>query len=483
VFDGTRMLAEHILLNQLGVIHADAELRNMFHDLFIEKVLINAFEEFTPGMSYTYERDNIKFINLWIPGKQYLEIHEMAKMIDVMDIRGALTLIEERLPVMYFYLCQMTQRGSLEYFINWLINMANFNTMSILPVINTVQGTGKGVFIEHVLEHYLNHEYVNVVTSGKISGNFNAFMEKSSLIVLDEGNFSKSHEVDNLKLLTGNKYIQMEKKGVDSVKIKRHFNLLMMTNGDSPIVHPSNDRRITYFRCDVTLLDSVKQYGFETIDDFIVSLKEEVSEFWAILVKTAPKTEWSNANLKDNQFNKQILMMHPFGNLLIMMLNNEWDEIKLQMNENIDDNMVITANLEMIDHIRTEFDQSGTINLTLINKYIKSLVFKSFISIQQFIKMNALEKNGIQIKNNGTAVLIYINKAKLKNLIHMSNNLGKLFECYNDENINKTLSLVNSHNIEDEHTAEVLQDVGLVPMTNTDPLGLNLNIAPSTIIQ
>lgn len=493
MFDGTKMMTEHILLNQLNKYHADFELRNAFHDKFIEKILINAFEEFTPGAGYTYERKNIKYINLWIPGKDYLKIHEMSKNIDQMDIASALGLIKERLPVMNYYLHQMTQKGSIEYFLNWLINVANFNTMSTIPVINTVQGTGKGVFVTNVLEHYLNHEYVNVVNSDKVASNFNAFMEKSSLIVLDEGDFSRSHEVDNLKLLTGNEYIQVEKKGVDSQKMKKHFNLLMMTNGETPIIHPSNDRRITYFRCDVTLLDSIKHAGFETIDEFIVALREEVPEFWAILVKTAPKTEWNNQNLKDNQFNKQILMMHPFGKLLIKMLDNEWEEIKLQMSENEGDPLIITSNLEMIEHIKNEFESTGTINLTLINKYIKSLNFKTYVSVQQFIKNNALTKNGIEIKNTSTSVIIHINKYKLKNLIEMENNLGKLFDCYNPENIDKTLSLVNAHKeLDDEKVVEVLNDVGLTPHLNNDPLGLNnqtpvngltLPQAPNTIIQ
>jgi hypothetical protein len=489
-FDGTKMMSDHILLHQLGKVGADKELRAVFHEKFEERVLINAFEEFNPGKPHQYTKGFIKYINLWIPGKAYLKIHEMSEVIDQMDIKSALGLIKNRLPVMDFYLHQITQKGSIEYLINWLINTAHFNRMSTLPVITTVQGTGKGVFVTNVLEHYLNHKYVNVVTSEKISSNFNAFMEQSSLIVLDEGDFSKSHEVDNLKLLTGNEFIQVEKKGIDSQKMRRHFNLLMLTNGETPLIHPSNDRRMTYFRGDVTLLDSIEHAGFDTIDNFILAVKEEVDEFWAILLKTTPKPEWNNANLKDNQFNKQILLMHPFGKLIIKMIENEWNEIKLQISENIDDNVVIAANLEMVSNIQKAFESTGTVDLTLINKYIKSLPFKSFVSVQQFIKSNALHKNGIEIQNTGTAVLLHINKYKLKELIKMENNLGKLFDCYNSENLDNTLNDVNSHHDldNDGHVADILEDVGLAPINNTDPLNLSpiapgVPAAPSTIMQ
>ena len=90
------------------------------------------------------------------------------------------------------------------------------------------KGGTTGIAIRHLCEwlnYYLNQEYVNVVTSEKIQSNFNAFMETSSMIVLDEGDFSKSKEVDQLKFLTGNDRITVEKKGVDSTQMKKYFNI------------------------------------------------------------------------------------------------------------------------------------------------------------------------------------------------------------------------------------------------------------------
>ena len=155
IFDGTRMMSDHILVNQLGMTDgADMELRSIFHERFVEKVLINAFEEFRPGKPYTYERGHIKYINLWIPGKEYTKIHEMAETIDEMDIASAIGLIKNRLPNIWFYLNQITQKGNLEYFINWLICVAQFKTLSTIPIITSVQGTGKGLFVTHFLERY-----------------------------------------------------------------------------------------------------------------------------------------------------------------------------------------------------------------------------------------------------------------------------------------------------------------------------------------
>lgn len=481
-FDGTKMLTDHILLNQLNVAGASLTLRSEFHDMFVEKVLINAFESFIPGKPATFSEGFVKYVNLWIPGDDYLEVHERAKLIDQMDIPQAIAMIKDQLPTMYFYLCQMTQKGSLEYFVNWLINVSQFKTMSTIPIITTVQGTGKGVFIENVLHYYLNQKYVNTVSADKMANNFNSFMMQSALIVLDEGDFSSSKEIDNLKLLSGNNWIQVEKKGVDSENVQKRFNMIMMTNGETPARHPSNDRRFTYFRCDVSLTDSITHLGFEHIDDFIESVHTEVCDFWAILTKTNTKQEWSQHNLKDNQFNKQILLMHQFGILILKIIDGEWDEIKLQISENSSESMVIQNDLEMIDNIKHEFEQSGKIDLALINRYIKSMNFKSFISVQQFIKMNALHKNGITVETTSTNVKIVIDKKKLKALVKMSNNLGKLYPAYNDENIEKTLNDINSHDsVESDVEAAVILNAGLQPIDSSDPLGLQ-PMSPSSVI-
>ncbi len=497
-FDGTRMMSDHILMNQLGLQgNADMELRSLFHDRFVEKILINAFEEFRPGKEYTYEVDHIKYVNLWIPGKEYLNIVEMSKLIDPMDIASAIDIIKTRLPSMYFYLNQITQKGSLEYFINWLVCVGQFKVMSNIPIITSVQGTGKNLFVQEVLEKILNQEYINVVNSEKMANNFNAFMEKSSLIVMDEGDFTGTHEINNIKMLSGNKWIQVEKKGIDSSKIERNFNMIIMTNGETPFRHPSNDRRITYFRLDVSLEDSIQKTDYASIDDFILDLKEEVSEFWAILLKTQTKQEWVNQNLKDNQFNKQILLMHPFGKLVIKILENDWDAIKLQINENVDDFLTVTSNIEMIDNIKHSYETTGSIDLTLINKFIKSLNYKTFTGVQQFIEINNLNQNGIYTVTDSKSVKIYIKKEKAKALIYMRNNLGNVLECYNEQNIEETMSTqinVNRRNGSAKSDSELINeklDFGMRPhepvklevINKVDPLGILKPASPSTIEQ
>ncbi len=438
-FDGSRMLTDHVLMHQLGVQAPDMILRTEFHDLFVEKILISAFEEFSPGKGQVFEVDHINYVNTWIPGKNYSDIMELAGKLDPMDIPSAIELIKETLPASYYFLCQLTQKGSMAYFVNWLACNAKFKTLPALPVITSVQGLGKNVFVKEWMEVFLNHEYVNVITSDKVTGQFNSFMETSSLIVLDEGDFNTTKDVDQLKFYTGNDWLQVEKKGVDMVKKKKHFNFIILTNGDTPLRHPNDDRRTTYFRGDVSLMQSIQSTEYDDIKHFIDCLRLEVKEFWAIIANVKLNSAWEEGNLKNNQFNKQILKMHPFGKLVIQLIEEDWDTISVQLNENVTDEMIIKSNSEMIASIRKSFYEQGYISLTMINKYIHSLNYKSFVGVQDFINRNSLDTKGIRGEMKNGTIVVHIDRHKLDRLIHMDSNLGLLFPEYKNDKYEDTI--------------------------------------------
>ena len=211
-FDGTRMMSDHVLESYLNVHNVNQEFRQTFHDSFCNKILKNRFEKFIPNKPHEFQEKKNSYVNLWVPGKAYKEVHEAAESLERMDVETAIEMVKATLPTSWIFLNQLTQKGSLPYFVNWLACVANYKVMPVLPILTSVQGTGKNVFVTEWLNYYLNQEYVNIATSEKIQSNFNAFMETSSMIVLDEGDFSKSKEVDQLKMLTGNDRITVEKR-------------------------------------------------------------------------------------------------------------------------------------------------------------------------------------------------------------------------------------------------------------------------------
>jgi hypothetical protein len=314
----------------------------------------------------------------------------------------------------------MVQNGDLRWFINWLSGVSKAKTMPTVPVFFGVQGAGKNLFVNTVMDFYLNNEYIRVVSGDRIMQQFNAMLESTSLLVLDEGDFSTGKEVDQLKLLTGNDKILIEKKGVDATNKTRHFNILFFSNGEVPLRHPAMDRRITYFRQDIPLLASCETWGI-TIDEFTERVGSEMVEFWAIIVNTELDRKLAMSNSKNGQFWKQILMQHPFGALVVKLMNGEWEDIALQLNENVSDSAEMKVNLNLLLTIKDQFETTGQISLTLINRYLQSLNFRMKQSIQKFIQINHLSEFGISILVDSDDVKIKVDKNKVFESLKVKN--------------------------------------------------------------
>jgi hypothetical protein len=320
----------------------------------------------------------------------------------------------------------MVQNGDLIWFLNWLSGVSKFKPMPTVPVIFGVQGAGKNLFINTVMDFYLNNEYVRVVSGDRIMQQFNSMLESTNLLVLDEGDFSTGKEVDQLKLLTGNDKILIEKKGVDATNKIRHFNIMFFSNGEVPLRHPAMDRRITYFNNEIPLLASVEVWG-TTIDEMVERVKSEMVEFWAIIYKTELDHKMAMANSKNGQFWKQVLMQHPFGALIVKLMNNDWEDIALQLNENVQDPAEMKINLGLLQTIKEQFESNGKISLTLINRYIQSLNFRMKQSIQKFIQSNHLHEFGIRVVVEEDDVKIQVNKKKVQDSLKVENVLRRAY--------------------------------------------------------
>ena len=425
IFDGPKMLATHILTNQLHVCDAEEHLVQEFAKRFQERVLIDAFEEFAPGKPTIFDKEFIKFVNLWVPSKRYKEVHIRANEIksqvpEKFNIEETIELLKRKTPWSYKYLLQVVQNGDLAWFINWLAANAAFETVPTVPVVFGVQGAGKNLFVTAVMDYYLNNEYVKVVSGDRMMQQFNSILETTSLLVLDEGDFSNGKEIDQLKLLTGNDKILIEKKGIDASNKTRHFNILFFSNGEVPVRHPAMDRRITYFNNEVPLLASAGVWK-TSIDDMIDRVREEMNEFWAIIVRTQLDHKMVMTNCKNGQFWKQVLMQHPFGALVVKLMNGDWQDIALQLNENVQDKTEMGINLSLLETIKEQFETSGAISLTLVNRYIHSLNYRMKQSIQKFIQMNHLHEFGIATTIDDDEVKIVVNKKKVLESLRVKN--------------------------------------------------------------
>jgi len=424
-FDGMVMLANHVLSNQLNVTDIDFEFQKEFARAFERKILIEAFEEFQPGKPTVFQRNFIKFVNLWVPSKNYEKAHSRNDELkeefpEQMELSDTIIMLKEKTPWTYKYILQLVQRGDLGWFINWLTATANHYVLPTIPVFFGVPGAGKNLFVSTILEWYINSEFTKILSTDRLMSNFNSILESCSLMVLDEGDFSTQKSNDALKLITGSDKLLIEKKGVDTQSKTKKLNIMMFSNGQVPARHPSSDRRMVYFNSEITLLELTESLGV-SIEQFVSNVKEELELFWAIILNNKLDKPKAMTNLKNATFYTQILKMHPFGELVLLMLKGEWKDIGLQLNENVSDPLMMKNNLELLEQIKLQFSKSGSISLTLINRYLQSLNFKVSTSVQRFLANNNLEFFGISIEIKDNEVVLVINKKKLESSLSSSN--------------------------------------------------------------
>jgi len=452
-FDGPKMLSSHVMQNQLNIKDVDHDFIKEFQETFERKILIEAFEEFHPGKPTVFEREFIKFVNLWVPSKNYKLAHEnkealKEELLEELELEESLELIRKVAPFTFKYLLQITQKGNLKWFLNWMINTSKFNVMPTIPVVYGTPGVGKNLFVNTIMNWYHNSEYSKTLNSDRVMSNFNSVLESASLIVLDEGDISSSRDFDALKFLSGNDKLMIEKKGVDAVAKNRFFNIIMFSNGEVPVRHSYDDRRIQYFFTEKTLLQFTKELNI-SIEEFVNNVTNEQENFWGILLHTKTDPRMSIGNVKDKIFITQILKQHSFGELILKLLKNQWKDIALQLNENISDETLMKANLDLLKEIKNQFETSGKVSLTLINRYLNALNFRYKTSIQRFIQHNNLEEAGLTIEVTETEVIVCINKSKLHDLSKIRSNL---------ELLNKKRIKAVEEKIEKERDIEELGD-------------------------
>ena len=437
-FDGYKMLADHVLRFQLKVKNVDEEFRKAFQEAFLQFVMIDAFEDFLPGGERTFEDDFIQYVNIWTASDDYRKCWEESEALSEMNIDEAINLMKEITPSVYVFLLQITQKGDFKYFINWLNAIAKFQYLPIVPIFPSIEGAGKNLFATKVLSPYINKNYINVVNGQAMQSNFNSFMGHSNLIIADEGDFTGSRDFDQLKLLTGNDTVRVEKKGVDAQVMARRFNICMFTNGTEPVRHSVTDRRCVYYKLEHTLEATLTKLGYKSIDEFNEKIDSEIHKFWGIIIKTKLYKPWMMNNIKNGQYYYQILMMHPFGKLVLKIIENKWDEISLQLNEKQKELQEEKVNMALLQNIETAFFNGEALPLITINKYLDAMSWKSSTSIQEFINKNKLQKHGVEIIVESDSIKIKLDAQKLQELVFQENNLSEMIPEFAVEKV-KTL--------------------------------------------
>jgi len=167
--------------------------------------------------------------------------------------------------------------------LNWLACIIQLRkSIGTAWLLSGTQGTGKGLFFMNIMMPILGRDYVARATLPVFEKEFNAFMEQSLLVFVDEIRLkdlkNSSAALSNLKQLITDHEISIRRMRTDPYMVTNHANFIFASNHyDSMEIDPSDRRFLVAPRQEKPLTAAVT---IEGIEDRIAA---EIPEFASYL--------------------------------------------------------------------------------------------------------------------------------------------------------------------------------------------------------
>jgi hypothetical protein len=143
-----------------------------------------------------------------------------------------------------------------EWFRWWLAHIIQkpWEMTRVCPIIKSREGIGKNLFLTFIGEEILGY-YLSLARLDKVLGRFNSILESKLLINLNEVSYADVRE-DTGKLyeMIADKWITIEKKGVNPYKMENCANYIATTNKDCPLPVSHSARRVVCCETDAPKL-------------------------------------------------------------------------------------------------------------------------------------------------------------------------------------------------------------------------------------
>lgn len=193
----------------------------------------------------------------------------------------------------------------LKHLLNWLaVIVQKRQRTQTMWVMHGVPGTGKGVLVHQILAPILGAEYIQVKPLSSLEEEFNHYMEKCVILMIDE---SKRTQVSNdekvmakLKQACTDPVIPIRKMRADPYMAKNYMNIIVASNYPDPITVESGDRRI-----------NVANYQSRKLNldsEDIKRIKDELPQFAALLMQIDVDVERAKTPL-DNEARRKLMYL------------------------------------------------------------------------------------------------------------------------------------------------------------------------------
>lgn len=162
----------------------------------------------------------------------------------------ALLQFKEKCPVIYRTVSSIVSGDELAILrlVNWIAAIFQRRTRTNAAwVLHGVQGTGKGMFINHIMKPLLGPDTVTVQLYSALDKDFNEFLDGKLLVVFDEAEMGRSMDWSTVRSKVYNWITEptvsirpMHRGWYDA---PNHCNFLLLSNSSRPIVIEEGDRR------------------------------------------------------------------------------------------------------------------------------------------------------------------------------------------------------------------------------------------------
>lgn len=110
-------------------------------------------------------------------------------------------------------------------------------------VMQGKQGTGKGVFA-NAWSAILGAHFIQVSSGGQITGRFNSHLKDKIVAFVDEAFWGGDKRAEGvLKSIITEPHINIEQKGVDSIRVENHLNIIVASNNEWVVPAGLEERR------------------------------------------------------------------------------------------------------------------------------------------------------------------------------------------------------------------------------------------------
>lgn len=135
-----------------------------------------------------------------------------------------------------------------EFWLNWFACICQYRMPTLTAqVLHGIQGTGKGLLINHVITPLLGRRFVAIKRMEELEDPFNDWLMNALLVVVDEAQISESRKskmiMANIKNQITEPTITVRQMRTAARTVRNYSNWIFLSNMPDPVVIDSTDRR------------------------------------------------------------------------------------------------------------------------------------------------------------------------------------------------------------------------------------------------